>query len=272
MAIELQSPPATGLTLGEALAEYVLTLKPEVRRIHEFYVRKYVDHHGEAHIIAQITSSRVESYSEAQIRSSDPNAPERVVALKAWFQFLKRKEYTTANLGVHIRVRKSGGRNALAVGRYDDTPIEMTADGLAHLKVERQTLDDQRPDLVRAIEIARSDGDLKENAPYHAAREALAFAEQRTRQIDTTLRRAVIVERENDDRASVGSSVTVTDLDEEREQRWMLVSAREANATDRKISVESPVGKRLLGCRAGDEVVVATPRGEKRYRVDRVAI
>ncbi|MFN0095433.1 MAG: transcription elongation factor GreA [Dehalococcoidia bacterium] len=271
MASESQEvAPASPVTLGEALAEYINTLKAEQRRTHEFYVRKYVEHHGDGHLVMMITSSRVESYAEAQIRSSDPNAPERVAALKAWFQFLKKREYTPANLGVHIRVRKSGMRAGSLGLRPEEAPIEMTAEGLETLKREREVLTEQRPALVQAIEIARSDGDLRENAPYHAAREALAFAEQRARQVDNALKRAIIVERDNEDRTSVGSTVTVLDLDDEREQKYILVSAREANAAERKISVESPVGKQLLNRRVGEEVVVATPRGEKRYRIERI--
>jgi transcription elongation factor GreA len=270
MASEPEEGGQAPITLGKALEEYIKTLKTEQRRVHEFYVRKYVEHLGDGHIVSMITSSRVESYAEAQIRSSDPNAPERVTALKQWFQFLKKREYTATNLGVHIRVRKVGARAGAGAARPDEAPIEMTAEGLELLKQERQQLHEQRPDLVQAIEVARSDGDLRENAPYHAAREALAFAEQRSRQIDNALKRAVIVERDNDDRTSVGSTVTVVDLDDDREQRYVLVSAREANAAERKISVESPVGKQLLNRRVGEEVVVATPRGEKHYRVERI--
>ena len=65
--------------------------------------------------------------------------------------------------------------------------------------------------------------------------------------------------------------MTVTNLEDEKQTTYQLVSAREANAADRKISVESPVGKELLGRRANDEVVVATPRGAIRYRVDLVS-
>lgn len=261
------------VTLGQALAEYLQAIKVEQRRTHETYVRKYVDYAGETTLVASLTGSRVELYAEAQIRHTDPAATERVAALKAWFQYLKKREYATANFGIHIRARKAPARAAgQSIARNADTPIQMTEEGIAGLKVELASLTTQRSELVHAIELARQDGDLRENAPYHAAREALAFTDQRHRQVDEALRRAVVVDGAGrDDRSQVGSVVSVTNLEDEKRMEYRLVNAREANATERKISVDSPVGKQLLGRRAGDEVCVATPRGEVRFRVEAVA-
>ena len=95
--------------------------------------------------------------------------------------------------------------------------------------------------------------------------------DNRVRQVDEALRRAVVVDRPGGDRAGVGSVVTITNLADDKVSEYRLVSAREANAADSKISVESPVGKQLLGRRPGEEVVVVTPRGEARFRVDNVS-
>ncbi len=264
---------STELTLGQALAEYLQSLKAEQRRTSEVYVRKYVDYAGETMLVAALTGSRVELYAESQIRHTDPAAPERVAALKAWFQFLKKKEYTTANYGIHIRARKAPARAAgQSIARTDQTPLEMTEEGIAGLQDELKSLTSQRGEHVQAIEYARQDGDLRENAPYHAAREALAFTDQRHRQISEALRRAVVVDgASRDDRSQVGSVVSVTNLEDERRSEYRLVNAREANAAERKISVDSPVGKQLLGRRAGEEVRVTTPRGDVRFRVELVA-
>ena len=79
-----QAPAAEApVTLGQALSDYIQTLKPEQRRTQETYVRKYVEYAGESLIVATLTGSKVESYAEAQIRVSDPAAPERVAALKS---------------------------------------------------------------------------------------------------------------------------------------------------------------------------------------------
>jgi transcription elongation factor GreA len=146
----------------------------------------------------------------------------------------------------------------------------MTAEGLASLQRELDELNARTPDLVKAISVAREDKDFRENAPLDAAREALAFNDQRRKQIEAALKRAVVVERAGDDLSAVGSMVTVTRLDNMKSVTYKLVGAREANAAESKISVESPVGRELLGRRPGDEVTVAVPSGEIQYRIDAV--
>lgn len=272
MAQNPGSPPSQA-TLREAMQEYLRSLKPDQRRTYEPYVRRYVEYMPSDFQLSQLTGSRVESYAESQIRQTDPNAQERVAALKSWFQFLKKRDYVSENYGVHIRVRKTGGRlggRPSTSRQTRDAPIEMTSEGIEALRSELADIEAELPTLERAIGVAREDGDLRENAPYHAAREALAFKSQRKQQIESALKRAVIAERAEDDRSVVGSTVRVTRLDKDETVEFKLVGAREANARERKISVESPVGKELLGRRPGDEVRVSVPSGVIQYRVDAV--
>jgi len=267
--------PTAQVTLGEALREYLHSLKPEIRHQQEMFVRKYVEHAGPETPVAELTGSRIESYAEFSIKHTDPNASQRVAALKAWFQFLKKKNYAVANYGVHIRMRKPANSRvpgAVQV-RLQAPPIEMTAEGVEDLKREFDELDSKMPDLIKNVEVARSDGDLRENAPYHAAREALAFADNRRKQVEEALKRAVVVDRSTKDQdlAAVGSTVVVTLLEKNFQVTYQLVGPREANAAEKRISVDSPVGRVLLGCRVGQEVEVAAPQGVMRYRIDAVS-
>ena len=273
MTNEPQSATVTPITLGDALDEYIKSLKTPQRHEQEQYVRNYVDHALPTTRCSDLTGSRVESYAEARIRSADPNAQRRVEALKAWFQFLKKKNYTQSNFGVNVRVRRTGGRAGAAAVRIEEQPIEMTAEGMEALKRELRELESKTPELVKAIEVARSDGDLRENAPYHAAREALAFSNDRKQRIETSLKRAVVVDSSGRDEslAALGSMVTVTHVERGRQETYQLVGSREANARERRISVESPVGAKLIGKRVGDEVVVEAPQGTMRYRIDSVS-
>ena len=195
-----------------------------------------------------------------------------LAAPKRWFQFLKKKNYASANYGVHIRLRKTA--NSRVPGstqvRVTAPPIEMTAEGIEDMKRELAELDEKVPELIKNVEVARSDGDLRENAPYHAAREALAFANDRKKQLEEALKRAVVVDPSMKDQnlASVGSTVTVTYLEKNIQVKYQLVGPREANAAEKRISVDSPVGSKLLGCRVGQEVEVSAPQGVMRYRVD----
>lgn len=267
-----QPGESASITLGEALREYLGTLSPEDHNTASPFVRRYVDHAGHDMAVAALTGARVESYAESQIQNSDPAAPQRVAALKAWFQYLKKQSYVEKNYGVHIRLRRSAGR-AVAAQTVNAAPIEMTAEGIDNLRGELDKLEGEVPGLVKAISLAREDKDFRENAPLEAAREALAFNETRRREINATLRRAVAVDEGDaaDDRSTIGSTVQVVRLDTERDVEYKLVSAREANAADRKISVESPVGKELLGRRPGDEVTVSVPSGVIQFRVTGVS-
>lgn len=264
---------APAITLEEALDEYLATLSPEDHNDQSSFVRRYVEHAGGDTAVAAVTGARVESFAETSIQNSDPAAPRRVKALKAWFQYLKKRGYAEKNHGVHVRLRRPAARGGRAVRAVvNEEPIEMTAEGLAALRADLERLEADVPDLVKAISVAREDKDFRENAPLEAAREALAFNETRRREITAILRRAVAAGDAggDDGRSTIGSTVRVTRLDNGREVAYVLVSAREANAADRKISVESPVGKGLLGRRPGDEVTVSAPSGAVQFRVTAV--
>lgn len=261
------------VALGEAFREFVETLKAEKRAAHSVYVRKYIEHVGADTVSTALTSSKVELYAEQNIKASDPNAAERVEALKAWFQFLRKKNYVGQNYGVNIRVRRSSGSGRGAPGtqvRLEQAPVEMTAEGIEALKRELDELNARVPELVAEVAKAREDKDFRENSPLEAAREALAFNQARRQQIEATLKRAVVVDRGQDDRSAVGSTVTVTRLDTNQQQTFKLVGPREANAREQKISVESPVGAKLLGRRPGEEVEVQVPSGTIEFRIDAV--
>lgn len=274
MGHDSATEPASAITLGEALTEYINSLKPELRVTHATYVRKYVEHAGDQTTVGSLSSSRIESYAEAQIKASDPAAAERVAALKQWFLFLKKRNYATQNYGIHIRVRKTGSRHSGDSNRTivdENNTVEMTREGYEAMSRELEELNARTPELVRAITHAREDKDFRENAPLEAAREALAFNEQRRKAIETTLKRALIVEHVSHDRSAVGSVVTVTRLDTGKKDTYRLVGAREANAAEKKISVESPVGKVLLGRCVGDDVSVNVPSGIIQYRIEAIA-
>ena len=145
--------------------------------------------------------------------------------------------------------------------------MQLTTDGAARLQEElRMLTEERRPEVVARIRAAKELGDLKENADYHAAREEQGFLEGRVQTIEALLRGAEVVEAPVAGSAiGLGSTVTVeTDGDE---ITYVLVSTSEANPSEGRISVASPVGKALLSRGAGDEVVVRTPQGEARYRV-----
>lgn len=145
----------------------------------------------------------------------------------------------------------------------------MTAAGLAALEDELGELVDGRDEIVRRIAETRSQGDLRENAGYHQAREDQARLEGRIQAVEEMLRTAVVVEQGTSD-GSVQLGSTVTVADEFGESDYTIVGAHEADPAAGRLSHQSPVGRALLGRRPGDVVAVQTPGGGRELRLVRV--
>ena len=151
----------------------------------------------------------------------------------------------------------------------DKEPI--TVQGLEKLKLELDELKNvKRPQIVAAIAEARSHGDLKENAEYHAAKEQQAQMESRVIEINDIIARANVIDVtkvENNGNIIFGSTVTVKDLDNNKEKTYKIVGKDEADISKNLIYFKSPIGKSLIGKSLGEMVAVETPSGEKTFEI-----
>jgi transcription elongation factor GreA len=153
-----------------------------------------------------------------------------------------------------------------AGGPSRQRPTHLTEDGLAALRAELGQLRDvERPQVVERIKHARELGDLRENADYEAARNEQSFLEGRVQELERRLRTAVVIRSEARSSASLGSRVRY-EVDGSPGE-LTIVGSTEADPASGRISAASPVGRALLGHRAGDEVIVTTPAAEIRYRI-----
>ncbi len=154
----------------------------------------------------------------------------------------------------------------------DKEPI--TVVGLKNLKSELEDLKNvQRPKVVEAIAEARSHGDLKENAEYHAAKEQQALIESRVIAINDLIARANVIDVtkiENEGKVIFGSTVKVLDLDSNKEISYKLVGQDEADISKNFIFYKSPIGKALIGKNKDDLVSVSTPSGERNFEIKNV--
>jgi transcription elongation factor GreA len=148
----------------------------------------------------------------------------------------------------------------------------MTAQELESLRSELEDLEGRgRTEIAEQIKTARGWGDLKENAEYHAAKEAQAHLETKILKLRDRVLTARVVEVSGGDIVDYGSTVEVEDESTGKRQKYTLVSSRESSPGDGKLSMESPVANALRGLRAGDVAVVNTPRGERRFKVSSVS-
>ena len=144
----------------------------------------------------------------------------------------------------------------------------MTAEGLKALRAELEQLEtDGREQIAAQIKTAREWGDLKENAEYHAAKEAQAHLETQILRLRERLVTAEVVEVERGDQVGFGSKVEVEDEKTGKVSSYTLVSSNEGSPGEGKLSMDSPVANALRGRRAGEVAKVQTPRGERRFKV-----
>ena len=147
----------------------------------------------------------------------------------------------------------------------------ITISGLKNLKNELENLKNvQRPKIVAAIAEARSHGDLKENAEYHAAKEQQALIESRVIAINDIIARANVIDVtkiENVGKVIFGSTVKVQDLETNKKISYRLVGQDEADIKKNLIFFKSPIGKSLIGKSKGEMINVKTPSGERNFEI-----
>jgi transcription elongation factor GreA len=148
--------------------------------------------------------------------------------------------------------------------------VYLTKEGYRKLEEELTYLKNvKRKEITKALEHARLLGDLRENAEYTTAKEALAFNEKRVQDIEDKLSRAEIIDtlRTSVDRVCVGTKVTLLDTGSNEELMYSLVGSDEANPAEGLISITSPVGKALLGHKEGEVVEIEIPAGVLTYKI-----
>ena len=147
----------------------------------------------------------------------------------------------------------------------------LTINGLKKLKAELEELKNiKRPKIVAAIAEARSHGDLKENAEYHAAKEQQALMEGRVLEINDIIARANVIDVtkiENNGNVIFGSTVSLLDLETNKKNTYKIVGKDEADINLNLLYFKSPLGKALIGKSSKDLVTAITPSGEKNFEI-----
>ena len=147
----------------------------------------------------------------------------------------------------------------------------ITLNGLNNLKEELIFLKEKkRPEIVAAIAEARSHGDLKENAEYHAAKEQQSHNEGRIQEVEDIIARANVIDVtkiSNEGKVIFGSTVDLQNLDTDEKISYKIVGKDEADLKEKLLYFMSPIGKGLIGKNKGDLVEVTTPAGVKNFEI-----
>jgi transcription elongation factor GreA len=168
---------------------------------------------------------------------------------------------STAATSTRPRVTK-----AAPVAKAPPAPTHVTAAGLVALERELDELVNlRRPEVIARVKHARELGDLRENADYEAARNEQSFLEGRVRALEQLIKTAQVIDTDHTGEVMLGSTV-VAEVEGEP-ATLHIVGSTEADPANGRISNASPVGKALLGHRAGDEIVIQTPGHELHYRI-----
>lgn len=148
--------------------------------------------------------------------------------------------------------------------------IPMTKAGYEKLKAQVEEMEnDEMPKILKRLADARAEGDLKENAEYHGARESQGMLQAKINQLKYKLSKASIIDVANVDKSAVafGATVTVLDVDMDEEEVYTLVGEGEEDYNTNKIKVTGPVGKALVGAKVGEVVEIPAPKGTYEFKI-----
>ena len=256
--------------LGEAARHFLASLSPEEAKVSQQEVYKFVRWYSWECPFAAITAPEVANYAE-RLSSSDTDYAKKLELIRAFLIYAKNKGWTKINLATHLKTKK--GKTRLLTTRQNlPENISLTREGYAKLEAELASLEDKRHEVIDEMRLAAADKDFRENAPLEAARQQRGHLEGRIRELEETLKLAVIIDEAEKatPKASIGDSVILRDLASGEELHYTLVSPREVDPAQGRISNLSPIGKAIIGQRRGEVIEVIVPAGKLRYEIKQI--
>jgi transcription elongation factor GreA len=245
---------------------FLPTLPDDKRQQYETHVRNFVQWFGGDKQLNADSVTSIDDYCQ--------NKPPRALeALKAMLAYAFKKKMIPVNLSVHVPARKGVVKGPAGKAKLEQPATTLlTKQGHAELTSELASLIAERPHIAEELEKARADRDFRENAPLDAARERQGQVEARIRELEATLKIAVVMDpaQEGAPKIAIGHTITLQDVACGDELCYTLVNTREANPGKGKISTASPTGNALLGRIEGEVIEVTAPGGIIRYRISRV--
>jgi transcription elongation factor GreA len=259
------------LTLEEAAVSFLISLLPETREENQVELNRFVSWYGKECQVSQITPLDVANYAE-WISNSTTDSARKFEPVKAFLTYLKNGGFIKVALAPHLKARKKTSRLST---RFKSMPAaaQVSQQGLAQLKIELKSLENERGLIIDEIQKAAADKDFSENAPLQAVMEEHQRIEARISELRSIIEGAeVIAESKSQDNLKVrlNCQIKVRDLDSGEVSSYILVGQHEANPSQGRISLASPLGKALLNQQVGEIIEVAAPMGRRRFQIEQL--
>ena len=257
------------VSLGEAADKFLETVKGS-RQSALAELNRFSRWYGPEKPVKVMRGHDVATYGEL-MGPATPDTTKRAEVIRSFLEYMKKEGLQDNSLKPHLRLRKSGRSIGVQHQAANQQTVELTAEGVDALKAELELLMHQRLLVREDIKKAMLDKDFRENSPLDAAKDRQGHIEARVREIESMLKRAVIVdEAARTGRVRVGCVVRVKNAVNGKVMEYSIVGPTEANAANGKISSDSPVGKALLDRVPGDEVEISVPAGTMSLVVESV--
>ena len=263
------------MLLTQAFADYSQAQSEKIREVVRKEMVRFTRWCGRDKATSSLTPLEVEEYCST-LEGVGEERSQRLAALKGFLAYLHRQSLISVNLATHVKLRRTARRaSTVQKSRRPVAASQLTQDGHQRLQAELAALKAVRVGVVEDIRKAAATKDFSENAPLDAARERQGQMEARIRDLEETLRGAMVLEELSGEerahtRVAIGSRVVLRQPQTGQEVSYLLVEPSEADPTGGKLSAASPVGKAVLERTEGDEIEVTTPRGAVRYVVAKV--
>jgi transcription elongation factor GreA len=259
------------LTLDDAARRFLSDLPAEDREASRQEIHRFVRWFGRECPFAGLTAPEVANYAE-QLSLSDTDYARKLELIRLFLTHAKKEGWIKDNLAVHLRPKKAKGKQPSSADKGLPKAIPLTRQGYSELETELESLKSKRAQAIDDIRRAAADKDFRENAPLEAAREQRGQLEGRIKEIEGTLKSAIIIDEKPKStlKAGIGDTIILTDLVSGEESRYTMVSPTEVDPARHRISSASPLGKTTMGKREGDIIEVVVPAGKLRYQIKRI--
>jgi transcription elongation factor GreA len=255
-------------TLGEAATSFLATLPPKEGEAGQQAIYGFVRWYGWERPFAELSPREVADYA-AQLSSLHTSYLSNIETVRAFLRYARKQGWNKASLAAQLKPKKAKSTLPTPSRRNMPAPTSLTQEGYDKLKAELVELKVRRTKVIEDMRRAAADKDFRENAPLDAAKEERGHLEGRIMELEEALKSATIIaeKKEFAPTVSVGNSIVLRDEASGEELRYTIVSPREVDPVQGKISSHSPIGKAVIGRTQGDTVEITAPAGKLRYRL-----